>query len=163
LAVWGWALTGAVIGYERATREKTGNDGETVTKSKKPNKSNDQSLNVYLTSVIGLGVGIAIAFPPFLADSAWRTAMRAGNVESVQKAATQWPLDSFRLANISILLEQNKFPEQATEIGKKLVAFNPNYYDGWKIISGISLPTEQEKANATNMMRKLDPRNLKLE
>ena len=89
--------------------------------------------------------------------------MKAGNVDSVQKASTQWPLDSYRLANISILLEQNKFPQQAKEVAETLVGFNPNYYDGWKIIAGISLPTEQEKANATKMMRQLDPRNLKLE
>ena len=89
--------------------------------------------------------------------------MKVGNVETVQKVANQWPLDSFRLANISILLEQNKFPQQAYEVAKKLVAFNPNYYDGWKLIAGISVPTQEEKAKATEMMLKLDPRNVKLE
>ena len=163
LAVWGWALTGAVIGYERATREKNVISSESSTKSKKLNKARDQSTNVYLTSVLGLAIGTAIAFPPFFADSSWRKAIKAGNVESVQKVANQWPLDSYRLANISILLEQNKFPQQAKEVAETLVGFNPNYYDGWKIIAGISSPTEQEKANATKMMRQLDPRNLKLE
>jgi hypothetical protein len=104
-----------------------------------------------------------IAFPPFMADSAWRNAMKTGSAETVQKVATQWPLDSYRLANISILLEQNKYNQQSYDLAKKLTTFNPNYYDGWKIIAGISLPTEEEKANATKMMRKLDPRNINLE
>jgi len=163
LAVWGWALTGAVIGYERATREPIGSTVDAPTKSKKARQSNDQNTSVYLTSVIGLAIGLAIAFPPFMADSAWRTAMKSGGVDSVVKVANQWPLDSYRMANVSILLEQNKYPQQAYDLAKKLTEFNPNYFDGWKLMAGLSLPTAEEKANATQMMHKLDPRNLKLE
>ena len=163
LAVWGWALTGAVIGYERATRQDSVVASEPAAKSKNLKKSKDQNTTAYLTSVAGLAIGVVIAFPPFMADSAWRNAMKSGSAETVQKVATQWPLDSYRLANISILLEQNKYNQQAYDLAKKLTTFNPNYYDGWKIIAGISLPTEEEKANATKMMRKLDPRNINLE
>jgi hypothetical protein len=163
LAVWGWALTGAVIGYERATRQDSVIAGESAAKSKNLKKSKDQNTTFYLTSVAGLAIGVVIAFPPFMADSAWRNAMKTGSAETVQKVATQWPLDSYRLANISILLEQNKYNQQAYDLAKKLTTFNPNYYDGWKIIAGITLPTEEEKANATKMMRKLDPRNINLE
>jgi hypothetical protein len=163
LAVWGWALTGAVIGYERATRQDSVIAGESAAKSKNLKKSKDQNTTSYLTSVAGLAIGVVIAFPPFMADSAWRNAMKTGSAESVQKVATQWPLDSYRIANISILLEQNKYNQQAYDLAKKLTTFNPNYYDGWKIIAGISLPTEEEKANATKKMRKLDPRNINLE
>ena len=163
LAVWGWALTGAVIGYERATRQDSVIAGESAAKSKNLKKSKDQNTTAYLTSVAGLAIGVVIAFPPFMADSAWRNAMKSGSAETVQKVATQWPLDSYRLANISILLEQNKYNQQAYDLAKQLTTFNPNYYDGWKIIAGISLPTEEEKANATKMMRKLDPRNINLE
>ncbi len=89
--------------------------------------------------------------------------MKSGGVDAVVKVANQFPLDSYRMANISVLLEQNKFPQQAYDVAKKLTEFNPNYYDGWKLIAGISIPTAEEKANATKMMHKLDPRNLKLE
>jgi hypothetical protein len=163
LAVWGWALTGAVIGYERATRQDNVIVGETAAKSKNLKKSKDQNTTAYLTSVAGLTIGVVIAIPPFMADSAWRNAMKTGSAETVQKVATQWPLDSYRLANISILLEQNKYNQQAYDLAKKLTTFNPNYYDGWKIIAGITLPTEEEKVGATKMMRKLDPRNINLE
>lgn len=163
LAVWGWALTGAVIGYERATREKTDSLITDSATSKKAKKSGDQTTSVYLTSVVGLALGLAIAFPPFMADSAWRTAMKSGGVESIVKVANQFPLDSYRMANISVLLEQNKYPQQAYDLAKKLTEFNPNYFDGWKLMAGLSLPTVKEKANATKMMRKLDPRNINLE
>jgi hypothetical protein len=163
LAVWGWALTGAVIGYERATRETNESKTEPQSKTKPIKKASDQNTSAYLTSVIGLALGVSIAFPPFMADTSWRTAMKSGGVDAVVKVANQFPLDSFRMANISVLLEQNKFPQQAYDVAKKLTEFNPNYYDGWKLIAGISIPTAEEKANATKMMHKLDPRNLKLE
>ena len=161
LAVWGWALTGAVIGYERCTRAN-GDVLSTTTYSKKRNSFKDQSSASYLTSVIGLAVGLVISFPPFLADSAWRSSMKSGSIENVQKVANQWPLDSYRLANIAILFEENKFPQQAYDVTKKLNEFNPAYFDGWKLMGGISIPTPEEKTNATSMMRDLDPRNLEL-
>ena len=163
LAVWGWALTGAVIGYERATREDNESKSEQPVRSRRVKQFNDQNTSVYLTSVTGLAIGIVIAFPPFMADSAWRTAMKSGAVDSIVKVANQFPLDSYRMANISVLLEQNKYPQQAYDLAKKLTEFNPNYFDGWKLIAGITLPTAEEKANATKMMHELDPRNLKLE
>ena len=162
LAVWGWVLTGAVIGYERCTRNSSA-ETELTSNIKKKVSTKDQSTSTYLTSVIGLALGLAISFPPFIADSTWRSAMKSAKIENVQKAATQWPMDSYRLANVAILFEQNKFPQEAYEITKKLNVFNPGYFDGWKLLAGISLPTAQEKTDATKKMHELDPRNLKLE
>jgi hypothetical protein len=161
LAVWGWVLTGAVIGYERCTRNLE-DSTELISSMKKKVSTKDQSTSTYLTSVIGLALGLAISFPPFIADSAWRSAMKSAKIENVQKAATQWPMDSYRLANVAILFEQNKFPQQAFDITKKLNAFNPGYFDGWKLLASISLPSAQEKADATKKMHELDPRNLEL-
>jgi O-antigen ligase len=161
LAVWGWALTGAVIGYERTTRNPT-SDTDSATSIKKKASSKDLSTSTYLTSVLGLAIGLAISFPPFIADSTWRSAMKSGSIEKVQKAASQWPLDSYRLANVAILFEQNKFPQQAYDTTKKLNIYNPEYFDGWKLLAGISRPTTQEKSDATKKMLQLDPRNLEL-
>jgi O-antigen ligase len=159
LAVWGWAITGAVIGYERCTRVSTPiSSYEVSTKNRK--SFQDQGISTYLTSVIGLAIGVIISFPPFIADSSWRSSMKSGSIEQVQAAANKWPLDSYRLANVAILFEQNKFPQQAFDVTKKLNKFNPYYFDGWKLIAGISLPSAQEKAEATEKMQQLDPRNL---
>ena len=100
--------------------------------SKKRNSIKDQSSAFYLTSVLGLAFGLVISFPPFLADSAWRSSLKSGSIENVQKVANQWPLDSYRLANISIALVQNKLDAQGLEIARKGIAFNPNYFDSWK-------------------------------
>jgi hypothetical protein len=162
LAVWGWALTGAVIGYERATRVDL-NESKTQPSplNGKSNSSNSPT-TTYLISVIGLAVGIIFAFPAFLADSTWRSAMRSGSAESVLAAANTWPEDSYRLANISILFEQNKLPDQAYDVALKLTDFNPQYFDGWKIIAGLTKSTTVEKTDATSKLRSLDPLNTEL-
>jgi hypothetical protein len=161
LAVWGWALTGAVIGYERCTRVAIP-DSTQEDSGKKKKSFQDQGTSTYLTSVIGLAIGVVISFPPFIADSTWRTSMKSGSIEKVQAAANKWPLDSYRLANVAILFEQNKFPQQAYDVTKKLNDFNPGYFDGWKLLAGISLPSADEKAEGTKKMHDLDPRNLEL-
>ncbi len=161
LAVWGWVLTGAVIGYERCTRL-------TNTNEEKKNASNDRKLikdhstSTFLTSVIGLAIGLVISFPPFIADSSWRTSMKSGSIEKVQSAANKWPLDSYRLANVAVLFEQNKFPQQAYGTTKLLNSFNPSYFDGWKLLASISQSQPQEKSAAEKKMSDLDPRNLDL-
>ncbi len=160
LAVWGWLLTGAVIGYEkisRATELGTPNGSSAPLSRKKQNK--DEGTILYLTSVIGFAAGLVIALPPLLADSAWRSAIKQSSVEAVEKSATRWPIDSYRIANVAVLLEQNKFPDQAYGLAKELVQFNPEFFDSWKIIAGISKSSADEKKYAISKMRELDPRN----
>ena len=162
LAVWGWALTGAVIGYERATKvELRESKAQAASSVDKRNSSNAQT-TTYLVSVLGLALGVILAFPAFLADSKWRSAMRSGNADNVLAVANSWPEDSFRLANISILFEQNKLHDQAHDVALKLTQFNPAYFDGWKLIAGLTKSTAVEKTDASSKLRSLDPLNTEL-
>ena len=158
LAVWGWALTGLVIAYEKVTRTSRPQEVSQKPRDKRNSKS-DASATVYLIGTAGFALGIVIASPPFLADAGWRNAMKAGNAEQVVAAANRWPLDSYRLANISIALAQNKFEAQGLEIARKGAVFNPDYFDSWKVIAGIPGSTSEEKKKAIEEMKRLDPRN----
>ena len=160
LAVWGWVLTGAVIGYEKATRLKNPDSIRTV--QNQVRKTKDLTSSTYLTSVAGFALGVALTFPAFIGDSTWRSSIKTGSVEKVQKVANSWPKDTFRLLNIAILFEQNKYPQQAYDATKSLVEFNPYYFDGWKLMTELSQSTAEEKVNATSQMRLLDPRNREL-
>jgi hypothetical protein len=158
LAVWGWALTGLVISYEKISRVTDNLDSQK--QSEKIRKSSrDTSSSIYLIGVAGFAVGATIAFPPFLADSNWRTAVRSGNAELVISAADKWPLDSYRQANIAVLLAQNNLDAQAAEITRKAISHNPDYFDAWKVLAGIPGSTPQEKVKAVAEMKRLDPRN----
>ena len=162
LAVWGWALTGAVIGFEKLTRSQEVESTPDTSAKKVRRGSNQNQATTYLVSVAGFSVGIILAFPALLGDSNWRSSMNSGSLETVQKAANAWPKDSYRLASIAVLFEENKFPQQAYEVTKSLNEFNPAYFDGWRIKAGISQSTPEDRTKATEQMRLLDPRNTEL-
>jgi hypothetical protein len=159
VAIWGWVLTGALIGYSKILGSP---EVSTATAAKK-GKTNSQSATISLASAIGLATGLALAFPAYYADVNWRSALKSSSIETVQAADTKWPLDSYRLANAALLFEQNKFPQQALEMGKLGIKHNPYYFDAWKVMATLSLSTKEEKDFATTKMHELDPRNLKLE
>ena len=68
-------------------------------------------------------------------------------------------MDSYRLNSIAILLEQNKFPNEAVAITRKAVVYNPGDFDAWRILSGLSASSLEEKSKALAKMRELDPLN----
>jgi hypothetical protein len=157
LAVWGWALTGLVIAYEKVSRNRE--DKEAQPSLVKGKISQDSSSSAYLVGVAGFAVGVVIAFPAFIADSNWRSAIKAGSAELVIAAADKWPQDSFRQANIAISLAQNKLDPQAADVARIAVLHNPDYFDAWKVLGGIPGSTPEEKVKAIAEMKRLDPRN----
>jgi len=165
LAIWGWLLTGAVIAYEKSTRADSDVPVSVVnqTKGRSVKVSSKKSETMVLAPALGFMVGILVAFPPFAADAAWRSALQSGNAQSVFDAALQWPLDTFRMNSLASTLAENKLEPQALEIIRKSVEINPNSFDAWRVFANIPSSTEAEKVKAIQMMRKLDPRNTNLE
>ena len=163
LAVWGWLLSGTVIAYEHTTRSEAVSE---TTVAKVPRKQRsyaaDTQPSVVLAGVGGFIIGLVIALPPFTADAAWRNAMASNNVQTIEAAANKFPLEILRLGNAALLFENNKLYPQALTLARKAVEFNPGSFDAWKVLAAMSQATPAEKAKATEMMHKLDPRNKEL-
>jgi hypothetical protein len=160
LAVWGWTLTGLVIAYERITRVIDVEPSNLNQKSSLRTRSfRDTSSSTYLVGVAGFALGIILAIPPFIADSSWRTAIKAGSAEMAIDASDNWPQDSYKQTNIAILLAQNNLTSQAVEVLREAVKHNPDYFDAWKVLAGIPSSTAEEKVRAIAEMKRLDPRN----
>jgi O-antigen ligase len=157
LAVWGWVLTGALVAYEYASRQKS--DGQEKTKSI---KQKDLIFSPQLVGGIGLVIGGLIAVPPLSADSKWRAALKSQNIQNVEAALQPSylaPRDSARLAQAVLLFEQNKFYDQAYNYAKIAVAYNPNYFDAWRVLYAVSKSTPADKQEALLNMKRLDPLN----
>jgi len=165
LAIWGWLLTGAVIAYEKSTR--AGIDVPVAvapqSKGRTVKASTKKSGSLVLAPALGFVVGVLVAFPPFAADAGWRSALKSGNAQSVYDAAIKWPQDSYRFNSIARSLAENNLQDQALLVARKSVEFNPNSFDAWRVLATLDTSTEAEKVKATEMMRKLDPRNTNLE
>ena len=162
LAIWGWVLTGLVIGYEVATRNQSSEVSDTneiSNRGRNKNKSNNESVGTWLVGALGAAVGFALAISPFVADSTWRSSLGSGSLPTVQAAALKAPSDSYRMVNIAVLFEQNKFTAQAAEIIREAVKYNPDHFDGWRVMANLSETTPEEKAEAKKNMIRLDPLN----
>ena len=163
LAIWGWVLTGALVGYEYSTKSelKTENSSAKIVKS--ISKVNRQS-NFSPTLIAGLGavIGALISVPPYNADLSWRNALGSQNLAQVEKALTpsyMTPSDSTRLASAVTLMEQSKLYDQSYKYAKYAVEFNPNYFDAWKILYYVSKSTPEDKKMALENLKRLDPLN----
>ena len=165
LAIWGWLLTGAVIAYEKSTRAEVDAPVAAAPQSKgrTVKASTKKSGSLVLAPALGFIVGALVAFPPFAADAGWRSALKSGNAQSVYDAAIKWPQDSYRFNSIARSLADNNLQDQALLVARKSVEYNPNSFDAWRVLATLDTSTEAEKVKATEMMRKLDPRNTKLE
>jgi hypothetical protein len=101
LAVWGWVLSGLIIGYEINTR-----DGELIwekRQGKKGVKPAQASEGTTLGMFVGLIVGVLIGLPPYLASAQYRTALETGNPDAIRDAAYIWPTDPTRMVQVATL------------------------------------------------------------
>jgi O-antigen ligase len=163
LALWGWILTGALIAYERATREQVAEQQITTKKVPAPVKKQSASvISPQLIAGLGVVVGLLIAVPPLSADTKWRSALDSKDANKVMAALEPGylnPNDSQRFTQAVQLFASSNLMDQARELALKATTYNPDYFDSWKILYFLSNTTEEEKALALQNMKRLDPRN----
>lgn len=146
LAVWGWILMGAIIGYEINTREKI--DARSVK-------------SVYPTVAIGLGliIGLGVGLPLMVADATFRSTLKAGDVLKIEASVRQWPQSVTRMTLAAQILREGNLPERSIVIAREAVQFNPMNFEAWKELSLQPNATESERKQALETMKKLDPFN----
>jgi O-antigen ligase len=157
LAIWGWLLLGVLVAYEYSTRPQPES-----TEKAKPVKQKELIFSPQLVGGIGVVIGALIAVPPMSADMAWKSAVKAQNVQQVEAALTPSylkPRDSARLAQAVLLLENSKLPDLAYKYAKEGVEFNPDYFDAWRVLYSVTKATQEDKDLALSNMKRLDPKN----
>ena len=63
------------------------------------------------------------------------------------------------MAQAVATFEDSKAFTQAHDLALKAVAYNPDFYDGWRLLGFISTSTPEEKAKAEANLKRLDPLN----
>jgi O-antigen ligase len=146
LAIWGWVLSGAIIGYEIHTREN-------IEGFKK--KTEFKKGVAIIGAMFGFGVGVL----PFVSDLVYRSAIDSRQIERVEQAAYQWPQSGDRMILISSILRENGLTEKALIIARDATEFAPERFEAWQVLTSISTLPESEKSKALIKMKKLDPYN----
>jgi O-antigen ligase len=167
LGIWGWTLTGLLIGYEINTRSKD--------KSADPDLANVSGLtakpslekikpdwDVVLFSLFGLIVGGLIAMSPLRNSIEVRSLSGETTIGAVEEFGMRDSLNPEISTLMAGNLVDSGFDENALRVIRNTVKNNPDNYFAWKLLSLIPSATPQEIALAQVQMKRLDPLNPEL-
>jgi O-antigen ligase len=157
LALWGWVLSGLIIGYEFNTRNReAAPEKKTGKNAAKPVQSSAGSV---LGIFVGLVVGVLVGMPPYLASAQYKSALETGDPTVIQQAAYTWPQDAQRMIQVSLALNDNKLEAQGLQVALDATENFPDDYGVWGALSLMKSATEEQKAQALAQMKRLDPLN----
>jgi hypothetical protein len=163
LAIWGWLLGGAILGYTQIKREP---ESESQIQSKVSRRVNSQSSNQVfspqLVGALGAIVGLIISCPPINVDSKFQAALSQSDLAKVEAALTPsylTPPDSFRYANAASIFEGSKLYDISYKYALQAVKYNPDNFDAWKMLYLVSKSSASDKQNALKNIKRLDPNN----
>jgi O-antigen ligase len=163
LAVWGWIISGLIIGYEINTREKEVpiEVRPPVSKGRNLKKSVNESVSAktLMSMVAGGVVGLLVGLPPFIASAQFKSAYTSGNAVKVEKSAYIWPDEPMRYGQVGLVLQSNKLDAQAQKVVDAALLKFPNEFGLWSLAATLSTATPEQIAEAKKQMKRLDPFN----
>lgn len=163
LAVWGWIISGLIIGYEINTR--VGSVSEVIEPKGKKRMTSSTKLQQKMSSGLLLSVcvggvfGITAGMPPLIGSSKYLSALKSQNPKVIQQAANIWPQNPYHTGQVVILLANNEFPQEALDVLEQGIQKFPDEFPLWKLLSEISSSSLAQKAEAKAQMKRLDPHN----
>jgi O-Antigen ligase len=162
LAIWGWILSGALIAYERTTRELSLPQPESRNKKRGGKKQQGQESLAVLFAVLGGVIGLLVALPPLASDIKWRSAQVSRSAQRIELSMMPGylnPENSYKyLVNVQQLESSGLFA-LSHKYSLEGVKWNPESFENWKVLYLIKNSTAEEKSTALENMKRLDPLN----
>ena len=147
IAIWGWAIGGAIVGYDIKSK--------LITESINSKTHFERNISV----AFGLIIGLLISTPELVKDAQFRAALKSGNGNRILEIAQEWPQSMDRINITTGLFLENGLPAQGARITYFGLKFNPDNFSGWRYLySNIGI-TVEEKTLALSRMQELDPLN----
>jgi O-antigen ligase len=166
LAVWGWIISGLIIGYEINSRngvvEVKVEKGRKREKSKKAISGQTVLPSTVITLFIGLLVGLMLGLVPFVASAKYKSALETSDKVKIQAAAYIKPLDISRMLQVSMTLRDNKLQADALSVVEDALTHFPDSYDAWKVLASLTPASPAQVTEAKAQMKRLDPHNPEL-
>ena len=164
LAIWGWILMGVVIGFEYKTRIRSHESGESLeiksTKRKARKRRDSGGGRNILAGSIGLISGAILVLPYFYNDHNYRVSTSTRSAQQIYSATLKSPEDIGRTLMAAQLFANSKLNTQAIELTKHVLNINPRSYNGWILLSQITIQNSPDYKLAMKKVRDLDPKGI---
>jgi O-antigen ligase len=162
LAVWGWIISGLIIGYEIITRLQTQVIKEPVHRNARSVKT-AESQSIASKSLIGiftgLLVGLVIGIPALNTSAKFKSALESGSVERLQAVTSLKPISCQQNSQIGAILINNKFESNSLVVLLATTKVLPTCFEAWDLITQNLSATAEQVATAKLQMKRLDPLN----
>jgi hypothetical protein len=163
LAVWGWIISGLLIGYEINTRTESSESEVKIQNKKSKNTVSSATQKVSAGALVGMFVGglvgRGVGLPPLIASSQFLSALKSQDPKSIQQAAYVSPLDPNYMYRIADILVNNKLIAEATMVSNDSIKHFSDDYPIWAIRAKIEGLSQAEIDRAKAEMKRLDPNN----
>ncbi len=156
LAIWGWVLSGLIIGYELNPQDSKVTDKSNLKNSLLIKNSQDDP-KLVIIKLISVTAGFLVALPPLIASAKYKSALESTNVTKIVESIYLWPQQPLRMAQTAIILNSDNFKSEALMIAKDAVSIFPDEYSCWAALYEMDGATVEEKARALLQMKRLDP------
>jgi len=156
IAIWGWALTGALLGYERFTRYPI----ESYSKhSRKLAVEFGFDPSLLVRFIAGGLIGLFIMLPPFISEARFRSALESSDGQKVRAAALAWPRNPVFMVKATEIFRDNDLVEMSKEMAIKTVEQFPRSVYGWRILLTLKDVDPMIQETAKRELSFLDPLN----
>lgn len=164
LAIWGWALGGALVAYEKNASKTLPGKESTNPQPKKQNARNGSSGFQFGGVFAGIGavVGLIICAPALSADAKWRSAQLSRDAkiyEQTLDANFMNPMSSMKFDMTVDTFQLNGLNEMAHKYALEAIKFNPDSFNAWRNLYVSASSTSEEKNLALANLKRLDPLN----
>ena len=163
VGIWGWLLTGALIGYPRDNiqNEVLKNHSNRVKSKKTARAKSNKTLDAKtgISSFVMLVLGFILAFIPFNADHKYYSAYSARDLNAMMNAVKTLGSTSWHISQVIETSMKNNYVAQASEMDNYLLQRNPRDFFAWRVRYYLSTSTPDQKLEALKMLKKLDPYN----
>jgi hypothetical protein len=155
VGIWGWLFSGALIGYEIATRER-----ESSSLPRRSTNSLSQiPASVALLGMIGFVAGFLLAFIPFNADAKFKDALQSGSsVEQFAQAKALGATAYHMELALDAALKANSEP-LVEEVTRELLNRYPRDFMAWRVRQALVSSLPEEREEAYSKLKELDPFN----
>ena len=173
VGVWGWILTGALIGMSgtiHSNNEDNLSNLEIEREGKSAKEAHYKSMNrklrtkllppqITLLGFLGFSVGAILSIIPLTADMAYKKASQTMAIDQMISATQRIGSTAFHRELVLEAALKANLTAQGGEIALSLIEEHPRDFYAWKILALISPLGSQERVRAVDTLISLDPFN----
>ena len=161
IAIWGWILTGLVIGYEVqvGSEDKVSEVKHQAGKNKGRLVAKEKNKTSIIPMLMGGLIGTIVVSPPYSADVNWRSVLNQPNATNLETGAKAWPLIPERIVQASDIYSKNNVLDKGLELAKYATEKFPHEFRVWYFYYMNPNISAAEKARVKKKLHELDPFN----